>query len=779
MTYPRSPLSRRLPRLVSAGLLALALTLGAAVPALADSAPAPEPMPLPAPGPAEGDGPILVAPKVTRDEAIARARATFDIPPELGEPSVNLWQSSDYRSRPTWNLEWRSPDGSRPMLMYHVGVDGESGEIVAYNMSREGVEQQPPLSLTRREAETRAAAALEKLAGSYLPQLRKRELRLDQFYFYPGSPAQYGFNWERLAEGVPVEGNGVQITIDARTGELLNYSLNWDRTLVFSRSDAVLGLDKAEALYRDQVKMELVYQRFWEPATDKPSWRLVYRPRPGYPFIAADTGELLDESAEPWNGTPFADLPAVPLPAQPWVAPAEPLTQEQALELAKAVTGLTRAPTSAYYSETDRPRPAKVYSFSWQETDGPLEPGQRNYDIAIDAVRGVVLHFGSWGPGPEQPAEATPAVDRAGARQTALDALVKFRPDLAARLRELPSEQERYSWCTFPGENAIKDRPICDRYNFRFQLLHNNIPLLGEAVSVEVDVWTGQVAGFWAGEGLTPEEAAGLSSPESAIAPAGAMASFLQYEGLRLAWRTFYSPRIMESGEKQGPPQPRLVYGPNTLYGTDPVDAFTGHILDGNGRDLNRLSAEPEDIDGHWAQKEIEILLVRGIFELGEDNRFNPAAGVTRGEAARWLLLAKGLRPYERLTKYSFADLAAGGATQAARAAAPYAEAALDAGILVREELGGVFEPEKAVSREEFALWAIRAMGYGAIARMPVQIPMGYDDAAEVGAQYRNAVALLAGLGVISGEGEYRPQETITRAEAAKILFSVASERRN
>jgi hypothetical protein len=205
------------------------------------------------------------------------------------------------------------------------------------------------------------------------------------------------------------------------------------------------------------------------------------------------------------------------------------------------------------------------------------------------------------------------------------------------------------------------------------------------------------------------------------------------------------------------------------------IDARTGALLDSRGRDLLDAAKRPADIAGHFAEREIDLLWTRGILEV-KDGKFNPNQAATAGEIARWLVMARGMSPY---AGYDFRRF--GGERMAmavsASPSAPYLGAALQAGIILPEELGPEAKPEAGVSREMLALWTARAMGYGTIAKMPNRIDMPFADKAAIGAKYANAVALLHGLGIIMGDGatSFEPRRAATRGEAAKFLFAVLS----
>ncbi|MFO7173910.1 MAG: S-layer homology domain-containing protein, partial [Bacillota bacterium] len=685
-----------------------------AAPVPPDAPAAPRPLPEPIPD-KEGSRPLgQVA--VSRDAAVARARELLPIPEDLGEPAAHLSQSSEPGSRPEWYLEWSSTPEEEPQIRYTAVVDATTGEIRHYAFDRWGGEESRALTYTRREARQRAEEWLRKLAGPYLSEFRLDEQN-SRSYFGPGSTPVHIFSWRRLAAGYPVPYQGVTIGIDARTGELTHYNLSWDRETAFDPPEKTVDPAQAAAAFWAAVRLGLAYRQFWDPATQKDLWKLVYAPVAELPLVDAATGEALDSMGRPFAPVAWEDLRPLP-PAQPYNPPAEPLTHEQALALAKSAVGTAAAPTQVNYRETSQPVPGKYYHFMWYPQGPEAKEGEWHYDVEVDAVRGVVQRMYTWTRRPENWQETPPAVDWEKARAAADAFLREFRPDLVPHLRELPDANET-RWCRMPGpaEGEEARLPVCNGYQFSYILLHGGIPALGRTVSVEVDPWSGKVTGFWASPDLP--EAEELPRAEGVIGREAALEKLLSQTALELRWAV-QPPVVLPAAGKGGDARPkaRLVYGlavPDESAGV--VDAFTGELLDSRGRPLTRRVLEPADVAGHPAQKEIELLLLRGVLEVEADGKFHPDRPVTRAEAAQWLVLARGLQPYvPPRGQYSFAEFQAGDAALSPdrQAQARFAEAALRAGILVKEEMGEAFEPDRLVTREEFALWAVRAMGYGA-----------------------------------------------------------------
>ncbi|MBT9260317.1 MAG: S-layer homology domain-containing protein [Clostridiales bacterium] len=105
---------------------------------------------------------------------------------------------------------------------------------------------------------------------------------------------------------------------------------------------------------------------------------------------------------------------------------------------------------------------------------------------------------------------------------------------------------------------------------------------------------------------------------------------------------------------------------------------------------------------------------------------------------------------------------------------APYA-----ADVNVLETLGiakgypdGTFGVGKPMTRQEFAVFLMRTLGYEPVAEGVQDPPKPFADQNQIGSWAKGAVNLAVALGIISGypDGTFRPQGTVTRAEAMAML---------
>ncbi|MDH7574058.1 MAG: S-layer homology domain-containing protein [Clostridia bacterium] len=173
------------------------------------------------------------------------------------------------------------------------------------------------------------------------------------------------------------------------------------------------------------------------------------------------------------------------------------------------------------------------------------------------------------------------------------------------------------------------------------------------------------------------------------------------------------------------------------------------------------------DIQGHWAQKDIELMAGLGIAGGVAPDRFDPNGLVTRAQFAAFLVRSLGLAEVKPATA-SFTDVGPGawyyGAVETARAAG-----------LVGGYPDRTFKPDQRISREEIAAMVVRAL---AKAGKPVEVAdpeavlSRFADQAAIGAWAREAAAQAVEAGIVGGrEGNrFAPKENATRAEAVVML---------
>ena len=164
--------------------------------------------------------------------------------------------------------------------------------------------------------------------------------------------------------------------------------------------------------------------------------------------------------------------------------------------------------------------------------------------------------------------------------------------------------------------------------------------------------------------------------------------------------------------------------------------------------------------EGYWAAASIDRLLAAGVVAGRADGSFRPDAVLTRAEFVKMLALTLGLQP--GTGTHSFTDVKSGDWF------APYVDAAVSSG-LVQGVTPKRFDPAGILTREQIALLVTRAM------QLTGGAPLTFSDTGQIDASAVAAVRAAVGAGYLQGfpDGSFRPQGTVTRAEAAKVMAAV------
>lgn len=171
-------------------------------------------------------------------------------------------------------------------------------------------------------------------------------------------------------------------------------------------------------------------------------------------------------------------------------------------------------------------------------------------------------------------------------------------------------------------------------------------------------------------------------------------------------------------------------------------------------------AGQANDINGHWAKKEINNLLAKGIMSTYGNGTFKPNQPITRAEFATSLAKTLNLTPISVTNLKDIQTHPAKGYVAA----------------LVRKEIitgypDNTFRPEKAISRSELVTMLVRALELN---KMETKIELDKSIYRDVSTKHwaNNSINLTTKLGIITGypNNTFRPDNLVTRAETAKML---------
>lgn len=217
-------------------------------------------------------------------------------------------------------------------------------------------------------------------------------------------------------------------------------------------------------------------------------------------------------------------------------------------------------------------------------------------------------------------------------------------------------------------------------------------------------------------------------------------------------------------------------------FGTDPLDSDTDDdgTPDGteveNGTDpltASKTTSKTEtdvcidpfiDMRGHWAEVPVCILYQKGIVKGKTSSAYDPNSNVTRAEFLKMIMLQAGYDPeyYSGLTVTKYSDVNTGDWYY------DYVALADQMGVLWYPA-SNVWQPNTQITRGDAMLLSVR------LAKLTL-----YDFSAEdstftdfdVNSYQAYAIVLGEQYGVIKGyeDGSFKPNNSISRAEAAKVI---------
>ncbi|WP_404405076.1 S-layer homology domain-containing protein [Jeotgalibacillus malaysiensis] len=184
----------------------------------------------------------------------------------------------------------------------------------------------------------------------------------------------------------------------------------------------------------------------------------------------------------------------------------------------------------------------------------------------------------------------------------------------------------------------------------------------------------------------------------------------------------------------------------------------------GNSVELSENLPAFPDIDGHWAQTYIESLNEKQIINGKINGKFSPEDQVTRAQFTAMLVRILQLTP---VNANYFDDVS--GPLQNEISAAY--EAGIIKGITPKR-----FAPNRNITREQMAVMLFRTYNILHNTYYQTFITAPYKDHRHI--HFKKEVNAIYQLRLMTGtnQGEFRPKQTATRAQAAKTVYLLGGE---
>lgn len=182
------------------------------------------------------------------------------------------------------SLSWYIAAGNKTM-----SIDAVSGYLLNYHSYSDDEEYSDEIEVDENKAYTEMLAVAEKFAPPYAKSYKKENNVETNIHSYRNSVMTASF--PREENGLEVEGNGITIRLNMDY-ELVDYRLEWDRKLSFSKLQNMLSLSEAFDSFDKFLDFHFGYSYVDESPT------IVYSPDQSYGFIVIDPykGERLKDN---------------------------------------------------------------------------------------------------------------------------------------------------------------------------------------------------------------------------------------------------------------------------------------------------------------------------------------------------------------------------------------------------------------------------------------------------------------------------------------------------
>lgn len=699
--------------------------------------------------------PALGAEEASADARLAQVTQTVKERLELDTEGYDSFYGESWQqgSATVWSLEW---SGAGDALSVQALEDST---VVSYSRT-DPAEGTAPWSagalpaFPQGDPEAAASAAGAFLALALDPALET--VRLEAPAGERLGAESFRFSGTILLYGLPSP-LSYSLTVRASDNQVTRFTRDALETLYPSclggvpGPEAAVSAAQAEALLQDTLSLRLEYVL---PEAESTQAVLRYLPdRVHAYYVDAKTGTLVDLTAleEALYRETTGEGAAPEAPAGEISVTSGALTQAEQEGIQRLEGVRSSGALDAALRETpEYGLGAYTLASALYQLSDPADPesqvlcrltysragGENVYrrTFIVDARTGEVQSLSSSAPWDEERVPAL-TVEEAQARAGAF--LASFCGDRAARLSLYDATN-----------NTAEGAPS---YTFTFARRENGIFFPADAYTVGIDAADGSVSAL----NFQYHEGVDFQSPEGIVDAGAALDAWMGTYDVTLGY--LLVPQPLEAGD---PDQARLIQMGLTHCNTLAlgfalerregswlgVDAHTGEALRqesaGNGPAY-------DDLEGHWAQAQIEKLAQYGVGYAS--SRFHPDQALTQAglvcllaSTQGWLLLDPEAAEAEELDSAYAAAYGMGALTARERE---------DAAILTRSDVVRML---------------LDAAGYGSAARLEGIFTCAYTDRADIPADELGYAALAQALGL--AQGVYAGAHTATRAEAAVML---------
>jgi len=593
----------------------------------------------------------------------------------------------------------------------------------------------------------------QKIAGDFMKKYLEGgeyQLETDSYDYYPTQlltdPIRYSFSYTRLKNKVSINDQRIEVSV-LGNGEIVGFYRNQDSNKVstfddvkqIKANDAILKKVKESLYVEKQYQIETDYQ------TGERHVRLVYQPTPNLLGVHASSGKYLTlngYSADFPKKTPISMLASKALPSLNEGG----VTIEEAKSIAEKLLKIDLKDVKLNIesiNETTNYNGQEVINIQYMYS---YPNGGTGANIEINKQTGeVIQYYNMTSQIIEQLGEKPSEVKSLSEEQALAKAIEHMK-------KWIPSYLHNYAK---PLEAAYIDE-MQGSYMFNFPRVVNGVLVSGDNISVGV-AKDGSLNNLY----VNYQEVDKWPSLDKAISEKEAKDILTKSLSLKLNY--------MKADQKQDNNHYDLVYSPrfNEKYFSS-LDAITGEWQSPFGENTSSII-----VSHPWAEDELNYLISTKVLDIKDPKQFNGDAAVSKGETLQVIMksltyMYDGYYYAEPENKnQSFDNIDPKHPLYAS------VERAVEMGIIKPDTKS--FAIDEPISKEQLAVWYVRALGLEQAAQHSTIYKLPFTDADKVQKELLGYVALANSIALLEAEkGIFNPKKEVTYAELAVSTIKLA-----
>ena len=690
------------------------------------------------------------------ESIIQAVKAKLSIPSEMTKFDY-YYNSQNAYSKAYWYLTWNNEDYSKSIS---VTVDQDEN-IISCNSYENRNGMFTPKYL-KSELQGTALDFIKKINPSIADKIEF--VKAESSGRYSG---QYIYTFRRVENKIPMPDNTVTVGVNYETGKVTSYDLNWLFDVKVPSADVKITEKEASEKLGKKVSMKLSYQNAYE-ADDNGNTTirafLVYSPDLSYSSVDAKTGEVYTTQNEWVNKNEKAKNEAAADAAGDSKLSNEEIKKIQDLKgiiskdkAIKTVTGNSsllldknlKSITARLYKyrdyhyttrnkDTEERYVWNIYFSDPREVDN--EKGKDVYrayaSATVDAKTGKLISFNSsvkdsYYYGLE--GKAIPKIKYSKKQgQTILESFLKTQVPSLYKNTALTNNDGSY----IIGYKGGKE--IYGGYYYNYERTHEKISYPYNGIYGAVDGVTGKIYNF----SYNWDENVEFESPNNIISAKKAYEYYVSNDALGLIYEINNIHSNNDKAKIQENPNSysvkseiRLVYR-NDLSPAY-ISPFTGKQIDNEGKEYVESAGKYSysDIKGHKSEKNILLLAELGVgFDGG---KFYPDQAITNKELNEF---------FTKLNYYY-------------------------------DKQYELKNNSSNITRIETAKFIVQVLGYDKVAQLKGIYNTTFADQNQLSESNAGYAAIACGFGLITtnDRNEFRPNENLTRGEAADMMLTLLS----